>query len=289
MKLATINDRGVARFGAIVDDGFIDLKARLGGRCNDLKELLAQDLLGQAAQMCRGAKADLALSQLEFLPVNPRLDMRVFALGWSYKSHMTETGKEAPEFPVLFSKHPQSIVGHEQTLCYPAGSQKYDYEGEIAIMIGKAGRNIAPEQAHEHIAGYSIFMDGSARDFQQHSITAGKNFDSSSSFGPWLVTSDEIADPKKMVLTTRLNGEVMQQSGFDLMAWDLGFLLNYVSSITELQPGDVISTGTPSGVGSRRTPPRFMKIGETVEVEVTGIGTLRNRIGGATMTQGSGL
>ncbi len=281
MKLATVKAGDHIAFGAIVDNGFVDLKARFQGRCQDLRELLAQGLEGEAQRLCERAPADFKLSEIEFLPVNPRLDARIFALGWSYLSHQLETGKDEPEFPVLFSKHPQAIVGHGQPLLYPAPSTQYDYEGEIAIVIGRSGRRIPRERWKDYVAGYSIFMDGSARDFQKHSITAGKNFDSSSALGPWLVTADDIPDPSRMHLTTRLDGEVMQDSGFDMMAWDLGFLLNYISTICQLEPGDVIATGTPSGVGARRHPPRFMQAGQTVEVEVTGIGTLRNVIGAA--------
>ncbi|MES2246496.1 MAG: fumarylacetoacetate hydrolase family protein [Pseudomonadota bacterium] len=280
MKLATVNVAGQIRFGAIVDTGFLDLQTLFGGRCNDLQALIAQGLVPEAQELAAKNKPEFALSDLEFLPVNPRLDARIFALGWAYKSHQSETGKEDMEFPVLFSKHPQSIVGHGQPLQYPGPSEKYDYEGEIAIIIGKSGRNIPKDQWREYVAGYSIFMDGSARDFQKHSITAGKNFDNSSAFGPWMITTDEVSDPARMHLTTRVNGEVRQQSGFDLMAWDLGFLLNYISTITRLEPGDVISTGTPSGVGSRRDPPTFLKVGDAVEVEVRGIGTLRNVVVG---------
>ncbi len=281
MKLATVKAGDHIAFGAIVDNGFVDLKARFRGRCQDLRELLTQGLAGEAQRLCERAPADFKLSEIEFLPVNPRLDARIFALGWSYLSHQLETGKDEPEFPVLFSKHPQAIVGHGQPLLYPAPSTQYDYEGEIAIVIGRSGRRIPRERWKDYVAGYSIFMDGSARDFQKHSITAGKNFDSSSALGPWLVTADDIPDPSRMHLTTRLDGEVMQDSGFDMMAWDLGFLLNYISTICQLEPGDVIATGTPSGVGARRHPPRFMQAGQTVEVEVTGIGTLRNVIGAA--------
>ncbi|SFN99221.1 2-keto-4-pentenoate hydratase/2-oxohepta-3-ene-1,7-dioic acid hydratase (catechol pathway) [Variovorax sp. PDC80] len=278
MKLATVKAGQQSRFGAIVDGGFVDLQARFKGKCADLRDLLAQGLTDEAAHLCQAAPVDFSLAEIEFLPVNPRLDARVFALGWSYRSHQLETGKDEPEFPVLFSKHPQAIVGHGQPLIYPAPSEKYDYEGEIAIVIGKAGRNIPKDRWKDYVAGYSIFMDGSARDFQKHSITAGKNFDSSSAFGPWLVTADEIGDPAKLHLTTRVNGQVRQQSGFDCMAWELGFLLNYISTVCQLEPGDVISTGTPSGVGARHDPPLFMQVGDTVEVEVTGIGTLRNVI-----------
>ena len=278
MKLATVRAAGGTRFGAVVKDGFVDLSAKFKGRAADLAGLLAGNLVGEAARHCAEAKPDYQLSEVSFLPPNPRLDMRLFALGWAYKDHQLETGKEPPQHPNMFSKHPQSLVGHGQPLIRPQISDKLDYEGEIVIVIGKAGRHIPAARAMDHIAGYSILNDGSIRDFQKHSVTAGKNFDESSAFGPWMVTKDEIRDPKQMILTTRLNGQQMQRSSFDLMAWDLGELIHYVSTFCRLEPGDAISTGTPGGVGSRRTPPVWMKAGDVIEIEVTGIGTLRNTI-----------
>ena len=278
MKLATVRAAGSTRFGAVVKEGFLDLSAKFKGRAADLAGLLAGNLVGEAARHCAEAEPDYKLSEVSFLPPNPRLDMRLFALGWAYKDHQLETGKEAPQHPNMFSKHPQSLVGHGQPLIRPQISANFDYEGEIVIVIGKAGRHIPAARAMDHIAGYSILNDGSIRDFQKHSVTAGKNFDESSAFGPWMVTKDEIRDPMQMVLTTRLNGQQMQRSSFDLMAWDLGDLIHYVSTFCRLEPGDAISTGPPGGVGSRRTPPVWMKAGDVIEVEVTGIGTLRNTI-----------
>ncbi len=279
MKLATVEINGQAHFGAITAQGFIDLGERLGARCKDLVELLSRDLLQEASQIVANTtQADHPLANLKFLPVNPRLDMRMFALGWAYKAHQLEAGKEDLLHPNMFSKHPQSLVGHDQPIVLPKVSDRFDFEGEVAIMIGKAGRHIAVKDAMSHIAGYSIVMDGSLRDYQKHSVTAGKNFDASSSFGPWLVTRDEIDAPKSMVLTTRLNGAVMQHSGFDLMAWDLAELVHYISGICRLEPGDVIATGTPGGVGHRRDPQIFMKAGDVLEVEVTPLGILRNQV-----------
>ena len=279
MKLATVEINGQPHFGAITELGFIDLGARFGQRCTDLVGLFSHDLLAEAQRMVASASAaDHPLSGLKYLPVNPRLDMRMFALGWAYKAHQLEAGKEDLLYPNMFSKHPQSLVGHGQPIVLPKASDRFDFEGEVAIMIGKAGRHIAVKDAMSHIAGYSIVMDGSLRDYQKHSVTAGKNFDASSAFGPWLVTRDEIADPKTMVLTTRLNGAVMQHSGFDLMAWDLGELVHYISGICRLEPGDVIATGTPGGVGHRRDPQIFMKAGDVLEVEVTPLGILRNQV-----------
>jgi 2-keto-4-pentenoate hydratase/2-oxohepta-3-ene-1,7-dioic acid hydratase in catechol pathway len=277
MKLASVELRGKKTFGAIVDDGFVDLGARLGASCPDLIGLFETDALARARALAQGP-ADARLDELVYRPVNPRRDMRMFALGWAYKAHQLEAGKEDLAHPNMFSKHPQSLVGHGQPIVRPRLSDRFDFEGEVAIVMGKGGRHIPPAQALAHIGGYSIVMDGSVRDYQKHSVTAGKNFDASSSFGPWLVTPDELGEPKKMVLSTRLNGQLMQHSGFDLMAWDLAELIAYVSGICALEPGDVISTGTPGGVGHRREPQVFMKAGDVLEVEVSGIGVLRNAV-----------
>ncbi len=281
MKLASVELHGKKTFGAIVGSGFVDLGARLGPSCPDLIALFETDALARAQETVQGsaqAAADARLEELVYLPVNPRRDMRMFALGWAYKAHQLEAGKEDLAHPNMFSKHPQSLVGHGQPIIRPRLSDRFDFEGEVAIVIGKGGRHIPVAKAMAHIGGYSIVMDGSVRDYQKHSVTAGKNFDASSSFGPWLVTPDELGDPKKMVLSTRLNGQLMQHSGFDLMAWDLAELIAYVSGICALEPGDVISTGTPGGVGHRRDPQVFMKAGDVLEVEVSGIGVLRNTV-----------
>jgi 2-keto-4-pentenoate hydratase/2-oxohepta-3-ene-1,7-dioic acid hydratase in catechol pathway len=278
MKLASVRFHGKPTFGIVREDGFVDLGARLQGRCADLVGLFESPMPAEVLQWATEGAVDARLDQLEWLPVNPRQDMRMFALGWAYKAHQLEAGKEDLTHPNMFSKHPQSLVGHEQPIVRPRVSPKFDFEGEVALVIGRGGRHIPAAQAMAHVAGYSIVMDGSVRDYQKHSVTAGKNFDASSAFGPWMVTADEIPEPKKMVLTTRLNGDVMQHSGFDLMAWDLAELVSYISDICTLLPGDVIATGTPGGVGHRRDPQIFMKAGDVLEIEVSGIGILRNRV-----------
>ena len=278
MKLATVSKGGQQLFGALTERGFIDLGARFKGRCLNLTELLEKNMLTEAQSLCEDAAADLPLEGLVYLPPLARRDLRVFALGWSYRDHQTETGKEAPAFPSVFTKFSSTLVGHQQPLNKPAVSDTFDYEGEVALIIGKGGRNIPEKDGLSHIAAFSILMDGSCREWQKHSVTTGKNFDASSSFGPCIVTRDEIPDHGAMVLTTRLNGSVMQHSAFANMVWDLGYLVNYLSTMCELHPGDVISTGTPSGVGARRNPPVFMKVGDTLEIEVTGIGKLTNKI-----------
>ncbi len=276
MKLASVLLAGAPAFGAISEAAYIDLTQHFGDRCRDLRTLLAStELLDDARAYTRTAKAT-PLDGVRFLPLIPNADARMFALGWSYRDHQIETGTDAPEHPVIFSKHPQAMVGSGEPLIRPRISERFDYEGEIVVVIGRAGRNVPASSAMDHVAGYSIAMDGSIRDFQKHSVTAGKNFDASSSYGPWLVTADEIADPKAMELVTRLNGNEMQRTTFGLLAWEVGDLVAYVSTITKLEPGDSISTGTPAGVGHKRVPPVFLKAGDVVEVDVRPIGTLRN-------------
>ncbi len=278
MRLATVMADGKVRFGAVVEGGFIDLGPGFAGRCADLAGLLAIGGVEEARRLCAGAKPDFSLDALTWLPPNPRADARMFALGVAYKDHQLETGRADAEFPSLFSKHPQSLVGHLQPMVRPRISDQFDFEGEIVIVIGKAGRHIPAAGAMEHVAGYSILVDGSVRDYQKHSVTAGKNFDASSAYGPWITTRDEIADWRAVTLTTRLNGRQMQHSAWGRLLWDVEFVVNYVSTFTRLEPGDAISTGTPAGVGHRREPPLYMKAGDVLEVEVSGIGTLRNTV-----------
>jgi 2-keto-4-pentenoate hydratase/2-oxohepta-3-ene-1,7-dioic acid hydratase in catechol pathway len=277
MKLASVRLAGVPTFGVMSDAGFVDLGAHFGARCPDLRALLANDLVAEARTFAANA-TPVAQSDLCYDPVIPNEGARMFALGWSYLDHLLETGKDAPEHPVLFSKHPQSMVGNNEPLIRPLVSERFDYEGEIVVIIGRAGRKIPVASAAEHIAGYSIAVDGSIRDYQQHSITAGKNFDASSAYGPWLVTPDEIPDPKQMELVTRLNGSEMQRTFFGMLAWEVPVLINYISTITRLEPGDSISTGTPAGVGHKRKPPVFMKNGDVLDIAVSGIGTLHNPV-----------
>ncbi|MCY1202155.1 Ureidoglycolate lyase [compost metagenome] len=277
MKLCSVLLDGRAAFGALVDNGFVDLSAALEGRCDDLRDLFAKGLVDEARALVRQGPQH-SLDRIRFQRPIPNLDARMFGLGWAYKDHQIETGKEAPEHPFMFNKLPQSMVGHEEPMYRPWSSERYDFEGEIVVVIGKPGRHITPQQAGAHIAGYSIMMDGSLRDWQQHSVTAGKNFDSASAYGPCIVTPDELGAPSNMQLTTRLNGNTVQHTAFELMAWKIEDLVAYISTFTRLEAGDSISTGTPGGVGHKRNPQLFMRAGDVLEIEVSGIGTLRNRI-----------
>jgi 2-keto-4-pentenoate hydratase/2-oxohepta-3-ene-1,7-dioic acid hydratase in catechol pathway len=202
----------------------------------------------------------------------------VYCIGLNYKSHVEETARDLPAQPSVFVRVQSSLVGHGQDLVRPHVSGNFDFEGELALVIGKPGRHISEADALSHVAGLTCFNDGSIRDFQKHSVTAGKNFEHSGSCGPFIVTLDAIPDPSKMTLTTRLNGQVVQESSTDMLIYSLPKIISYISSFTRLETGDVIATGTPAGVGARRNPPLWMKAGDRIEVEIGGLGSLTNGI-----------
>jgi 2-keto-4-pentenoate hydratase/2-oxohepta-3-ene-1,7-dioic acid hydratase in catechol pathway len=274
MRLACFEIEARRRFGSVAGDTVTDLGAADGG--GGFQSLLLGSPTEPPAPV--GNAASWPLSSVTLLPPIANLATKVLALGWAYKSHQDETGHKADPFPFFFLKHSQSLVGHQQPIIRPSVSDSYDFEGEFVVVIGKPGRHIPESQAMEHVAGYSILMDGSVRDWQKHSVTAGKNFDRSSSFGPWIVMRDEVADPHALNLTTRLNGDVVQQASTSQLAWSIAYLVHYCSTFTALQTGDVISTGTPGGVGSKRTPPLWLRPGDVLEVEVSGVGTLSNTV-----------
>lgn len=277
MKLASFRLQNKDTYGAVVDGGVIDLGKRL--KHSDLRSLIAAGALAEAAAAAKGAKPDAKLTDIAFLPVLPNPG-KIICVGLNYKTHREETGRTETENPALFVRFADSQTAHLQPLVKPKASDKLDYEGELAVIIGKAGRHVPAEKALDIVAGYACYNDGSVRDWQNHTIqwTAGKNFPKTGSFGPWMVTADEIPDPTKLTLTTRLNGNVMQHTTTDLLIWPIDVLIKYITTFTELRPGDVISTGTPGGVGFKRNPPVFMKAGDTVEVEISSIGILENPI-----------
>jgi 2-keto-4-pentenoate hydratase/2-oxohepta-3-ene-1,7-dioic acid hydratase in catechol pathway len=201
-------------------------------------------------------------------------------VGHNYEAHRIETNRDKTEHPLLFLRVAESQVGHQQPILLPPESSHLDYEGEIAVIIGKAGRRIKREQAWDHVAGYSAYNEGTLRDWQRHTIqfTAGKNFTGTGGFGPWMIPRGEIADGEVLSLETRLNGEVMQHTTTEFMIFPIPVLIEYISSFTSLQPGDVIVSGTPGGVGAKRTPPVWMKAGDKVEIEVSKVGILVNPI-----------
>jgi 2-keto-4-pentenoate hydratase/2-oxohepta-3-ene-1,7-dioic acid hydratase in catechol pathway len=227
----------------------------------------------------RDAAPDTALSQVTLLP--PITDPeKIICAGRNYRAHAAEAGGAPPENPSVFLRLVNTLVAHNQPMVRPRISGDFDYEGELALVIGKPGRHIAKQDALSHVCGYACFNDGSIRDIQfKHSIAAGKNFHATGGFGPWIVTADEIPDPTRLHLVTRLNGREVQHTGIDDLIFDIPTLISYCSDWTPLVAGDVIATGTPEGVGFARKPPLWMKPGDVVEVEIDGgIGTLRNPI-----------
>ena len=279
MRLMSFEIEGRPSFGLVTDDGIVDAGRRLGRELAGLRDVLSANALDRLLAL-RQERADYALEEVAFLPVIPDPAAKVLCVGVNYMPHIKEMGRERPEHPVLFVRFADSIVGHRRTLIRPRASERFDYEGELALVIGTRARHVSREQALAHVAGYSCFNDGSIRDYQRHTQqwTPGKNFHHSGSFGPWLVTADEQPDPRKLHLTTRLNGQVVQDESVSELCFDVPALIEYVSTWTQLEPGDVIVTGTPGGVGAGRTPPLWMKAGDRVEVEITGIGILENTV-----------
>ena len=278
MKLTSFTSAGTPGYGVIRDDGIVNLAALMGDRAPTLRALLAADLLAEARGLAQ-APADLKLSEVEFAPVIPNPD-KIICVGLNYHDHVQETGNTVTAKPALFARFPCSQVGHEQPIIRPKVSEKYDYEGELAVIIGVGGRHIAAADALRHVAGYACYNEGSIRDWQRHTgqFLAGKSFDRSGAFGPWMVTADEIPDPTVLTLETRLNGAVVQHVSTGQMITSIPEQIAYISTIMPLLPGDVIVSGTPGGVGARREPPLWMKPGDVAEVEITGIGILRNRV-----------
>jgi 2-keto-4-pentenoate hydratase/2-oxohepta-3-ene-1,7-dioic acid hydratase in catechol pathway len=272
MKLVHFSDGG--RIGqGVLQDGRVRVVAAGPGAVFDLPGRTRQEL-----EALRGEAAiTLPLEGLTLLPpLAPH--SQLICVGINYADHAAETGLAAHRAPAVFLRHASSVVGHGQALWRPRESIEYDYEGELAVVIGTAGRHIDVDDAMRHVAGYACFMDGSVRDFQRESITAGKSFPRSGALGPWIVTADEIADPGALLLQTRINGDVVQSASTATMLHPVAKLVAYCSRWTHLQPGDVIATGTPAGVGARCHPPRWLAPGDAVEVSVQGVASLRNRV-----------
>ena len=281
MKLLSFEREGRAGYGAVVEGGVVDLGTALGGRFVDLKALLAADGLARAQEALKSRRPDFPLAGLALLPVIPNPG-KIWCCGLNYGEHVRETNREVTEQPTFFLRVAASQVGHGQALVRPRESTQFDYEAEIAVVIGKGGRRIAESDAGKHVAGYACYNDGSVRDWQRHTSQwgPGKNFWRTGGFGPWLVTADEIAFGTVMTLTSRLNGTEMQRATTAMMIHSIARQIAYVSTVAPLEAGDVIVTGTPGGVGARRTPPIWMKPGDVCEIEIDQVGVLSNPVVG---------
>lgn len=277
MRVASFKSARGSSYGIVTDSGVIDAGRRLKD-CPTLKSLLAGGRLDELKKLA-GERADCALDAVELLPTIPDPD-KIFCIGVNYATHLAESGHPTPAHPMIFTRFANSQVGHGQPMIRPLESERFDFEGEMAVIIGKGGRRIAREAALRHVAGYACYNDGSIRDWQRHTsqFAPGKNFIGTGGFGPWMVTTDELTDISKQTLITRLNGVEVQKAPISDLVFDVAALIAYCSTFTELAPGDVIVTGTTGGVGAYRTPPLWMKGGDVVEVEITGIGTLRNPV-----------
>ncbi|HEY4983292.1 MAG TPA: fumarylacetoacetate hydrolase family protein [Pseudolabrys sp.] len=282
MKLASYKVRGRESFGVVVGEGVVDLKPRLGPHFASALDLLREDGgLDAARQAAHGVRADFPLDELEWLP--PLLaPEKILCIGINYANRNADYGdQEVPKYPSMFYRAPGSLVGHQQPIVRPWESEQLDYEGEIVLVIGRAGRRIARERALDHVAGVTLCNEGTIRDWMRHgkfNVTQGKNFDASGSIGPWIVTTDEIDLAKPLHITVKINGEITQDDTTTSMIKSFADLIAYVSTFMTLKPGDVIVTGTPVKLGPRIDPPRWLKAGDVVEIEVPEIGVLRNTV-----------
>ena len=280
MRLASFRANGRAGYGAVAGTGIVDLGRRLP-KYPTLLDLFRAQAISEARAVASGAP-DHALKDVELLPPILSPDKNI-CVGINYPDRSAEykDSREAPKYPNLFCRFPTSLVGCGQPIVRPKVSDKFDYEGEVILVIGKEGRHIAREQALSFIGGVTLGNEGSVRDWLRHgtlNVTQGKNFDRSGSVGPWIVTADELDPVKPLHLTTRVNGDLRQDDSTDRLTWGFAWLINYISTFATLKPGDLIWTGTPTGAGVHRNPSVWLKPGDVVEVEVPEIGVLRNQV-----------
>ena len=276
MKLVSYLVSGRASFGLLTNNGIVDLKQRFADKYVDLKSLISDSEGLALAKNYINEASDINEQDITYLPVIPNPN-KILCVGMNYAEKRAEFN-ETSSAPTLFVRFPDSQTGHKTDIIKPAITEELDYEGELAIVIGKTAFRIQPEEALSYVAGYSCYMDGSIRDWQYSWFTAGKNWPSTGAFGPCLTTIDEIPDPKVLTLATYLNGQEMQRDSVKNLVHTVPELISYISTFTRLSPGDVILTGSPGGVGKKRNPPVFMKDGDKIEVEITGIGRLTNYV-----------
>ena len=278
MKFSSFSIDGVPGYGAVDSGAVRAVPGEFMARYPDLKSVLAAGAMAEALDAASTGKT-FDLNSVAFEPVIPNPG-KIFGVGMNYQAHIREMGRKMPEYPALFVRFADSLVGHRRAVIRPAASHDFDFEGELAVIIGRTARHVHADQAMEYVAGYSCFLDGSIRDYQMHTsqFIAGKTFSRSGAFGPWLVTSDALPDLTGLNLRTRVNAEVMQQGSIGDLCIGIERLIEYLSAICQLDPGDVIATGTPSGVGYARDPQRWLRPGDRIEVEIDGIGILENTV-----------
>jgi 2-keto-4-pentenoate hydratase/2-oxohepta-3-ene-1,7-dioic acid hydratase in catechol pathway len=278
VKCVSYRFDGKVRYGVVSGEGIIDASSRLDG-ATTLRDVLDQGRIEELRELTT-ASADHDVTHVEFsLPITePR---KILCAGRNYRAyHELAAHAEAPEYPSIFSRFASSFSPHQQALWKPTAGEHLDYEGELAVVIGKRGRHIAEERALEHVLGYTCMNEGTVRDWMRKGTqnTPAKNFDRSGGLGPWVVTADEVPDPSRLRMTTRRNGRVVQDGGTELMIFSVPFLIAHISKFTELEPGDVIATGSPGGSAVEGHPPEWLRAGDEIEVEISGIGTLRNPV-----------
>lgn len=281
MKYVTFESNGQVQFGVVVGDGVVNLTRRLP-EFSGLRAILAAGALNRAAEVAASVPADDELAGIRFLPPVPDPG-KIVCIGVNYANRNEEYRDRAPApaYPSVFLRTPESVTGHLQPLLRPPESEQLDYEGEIVLVIGREGRRIPESRARAHIAGLTLMNEGTLRDWVRHgrfNVTQGKNFERSGSIGPWMVTSEAFERFDDLRLTTRVNGEVRQSDSTENLHFPFERLVSYLSTFMPLKPGDLISTGTPIGAGARFDPPKYLRPGDVVEVEVPGIGILKNGV-----------
>ena len=278
MKWMSFNQAGRPGFGLVVDQSVLEAPADMAQQWPSLWHVVSHGLAPEVAEDILKNPRVWPLSELTVdlpMPHAPR----IFCIGRNYKGHVAEVGSALPKYPSMFIRGVESLVPHGQPLERPQASADFDFEGELALVMGEGGRHIPRHQALSKVFGYSVFNDGSVRDVQfQHSLTAGKNFYRSGAMGPWIVSAADIPDPTQLWLTTTLNGQRVQHSQTDDLIFDIPAIIEYISGITPLQAGDIIATGTPDGVGMARKPPLWLKPGDLIEVQISQIGCLSNGV-----------
>ena len=279
MKLISFRHAGREKYGVVDGEGIVDMTPTLGEQFPTLKDAIAGLALGEIERAAAGTAPDLDLGEIEYqFPVTA--PEKIFCVGRNYRAYHEVLEDGGPKWPSIFPRFASSFSCHGEAIVKPRESDQLDYEGELGVIIGKGGRHIPEDHALDHVAGYTIMNEGSVRDWQSRGTQncPGKNFYRSGAIGPWMVTRDEISDLSKLTIVTRVDGEVRQDGGTDMMIFDIPFVISHISKFTWLEPGDMIATGSPGGSAIEGDPPAWLKPGQTIEVEIQPIGTLRNSI-----------